>query len=296
MRAVNRTGRRPALMPAGVEVVAADATDHELLAAATRGASVIYQALNPAYHQWHEHFPGLQRAALAAARDSGARYVSVENLYMYDSTSVMSEQTLVAPVSAKGRLRAQMALEVAQAHERGEVQAAQLRSSDYFGPGVTASALGSMVFERLLAGKRAQIAGSASQPHSFAYIADVGRAAAELGLHAEALGRVWLAPHAPAVTQGEMVAGAASALGVKPRMQVASAPMMRLVAMFSRDAREMVEMMYEFSAPFVVDSSLITEAFGLAATPLDQALADTAHWYRAQARDGVGTLPITVGA
>jgi hypothetical protein len=41
--------------------------------------------------------------------------------------------------------------------------------------------------------------------HSWAYIEDVGRAAAILGTHKESLGQVWIAPHAPAVTQGEMV-------------------------------------------------------------------------------------------
>ena len=41
-------------------------------------ASVVYQALNPPYHQWHEFFPGLQAGALAAAKAAGARYVSIE--------------------------------------------------------------------------------------------------------------------------------------------------------------------------------------------------------------------------
>jgi len=280
VRAINRSGRRPALMPDTVDVVAAQATDHAQIVEAAAGAAVIYQALNPEYHQWHEHFPALQEGALAAARATAARYVSVENLYMYDSSQVMTEESRIAPASRKGALRARMADEVAQAHARGEIRATQLRSSDYFGPGVTDSAMGSMVFERLMAGKGAQIAGSAEQPHSFAYICDVGRAAAELGLRAESLGQVWFAPHGAAVTQGQMVAGAATALGAEARVSAASPFMMRLVGLFSPGARETVEMMYEFTDPFVVDSAKITGAFGLAATPLDEALAETARWYR----------------
>jgi len=281
LRAINRSGRRPALLPDSVEVVAADATDHAQIIEATAGAAVLYQALNPEYHQWHEHFPALQQGALAAARAAGANYVSVENLYMYDSSQVMTEESRIAPASRKGALRARMADEVAEAHARGEIRATQLRSSDYFGPGVTDSAMGSLVFERLLAGRGAQIAGSADQPHSFAYIADVGRAAAELGLRQEALGQVWFAAHAPAVTQGQMVTGAATALGVKAKVSVASPVMMRIVGLFSPGARETVEMMYEFTDPFVVDSAKITDSFGLTATPLDEALAQTAQWYRA---------------
>lgn len=283
VRAINRSGRRPALMPEGAEVMAADVTQPDRLAQAASGASVIYQALNPEYHQWHSHFPGLQTAALAAARATSARYVSIENLYMYDSAQVMTEQARIAPASRKGVLRQQMAEEVAQAHARGEIRATQLRSSDYYGPGVTDSALGAMVFERLLAGKSAQIAGSANQPHSFAYIADVGRAAAVLGIRQEALGRVWFAPHAPAATQGEMVAGAAAALGVKAKVTAASPMLLRTIGLFNPGARETVEMMYEFTAPFVVDSTQITDAFGLTATLRDEALAKTADWYRSQA-------------
>ena len=146
--AVNRSGRRPDLLPAGVDVVAADATDAGQLAAAAAGADVVYQAMNPPYDKWHEVFPALQASALAAAA-AGARYVSVENLYMYDSTAVMTEDSPQRPVSKKGELRRRMAEEVAAAHTRGDVEAAQLRSADYYGPGVTGSAFGEMVAGRL---------------------------------------------------------------------------------------------------------------------------------------------------
>ena len=206
VRAVNRSGRRPELMPADVEMRAADVSDPAAAIAAAAGAMTVYQALNPEYHQWHELFPGLQAGALAAAK-AGGRYVSIENLYMYDSSTFMTEDSRIAPVSKKGELRLRMADDVMAAHARGEVRAVALRSSDYYGPGVTGSALGELVFGRLVAGKKAQVGGSLTQPHSFAYIEDVGRAAAELGIRDDVLGRVWIAPHAPAQTQGQMVAG-----------------------------------------------------------------------------------------
>ena len=113
VRAVNRTGARPELMPDSVEVVSADAHDPARLVASAQGAAVVYQALNPEYHRWAEDFPALQRGALAAARAAGARYVSVENLYMYDSSQVMTDESRVGPVSGTGHLRARMARELA---------------------------------------------------------------------------------------------------------------------------------------------------------------------------------------
>jgi nucleoside-diphosphate-sugar epimerase len=269
-------------MPAEAEVVAADASDAGQATSAAAGAGVVYQAMNPAYDKWHELFPGLQAGALAAAGAAGARYVSVENLYMYDSSAVMTEDSPQKPVSKKGELRRRMADEVAAAHARGDVRAAQLRSADYYGPGVTGSAVGDMVVGRLLAGKKAQVGGSATQPHSFAYIEDVGRAAAELGVHDEALGRVWFAPHAPAVTQGDMVAAICRELGKPPALSVISPTMMRLAGLFVPGARETVEMLYEFTQPFVVDSGRIAAEFGLAATPVDAGAQRTVAWWKAR--------------
>jgi len=282
VRAVNRSGRRPELMSAEVEVVAADASDAGQAVTAAAGAGVVYQAMNPAYDKWEELFPGLQAGALAAARAAGARYVSIENLYMYDSSVVMTEDSPQRPVSKKGELRRRMADEVAAAHARGDVPATQLRSADYYGPGVTGSAAGDLVVGRLLAGKKAQVGGSATQPHSYAYIEDVGRAAAELGIRDEAPGRVWFAPHAPAVTQGDMVAAICRDLGRPPALSVVSPTMMRLVGLFSAGARETVEMLYEFTQPFVVDSSRITGEFGLAATPVDDGVQRTVAWWTAR--------------
>jgi len=280
VRAVNRTGQRPELLPADVELIVADASDAAQLTVAAQGAAVVYQALNPAYHQWHQHFPGLQAAALAAATATGARYVSIENLYMYDASKPITEDSPIAPRSRKGALRARMAAEVMAAHRRGEIRATALRSSDYYGPGVLGSALGEIVFGNLVSGKKAQVGGSAVQPHSWAYIEDVGRAAARLGTRDEALGQAWIAPHAPACTQGEMVEKACRVLGIVPRVTVVSPFMMRLAGLFIPAARESVEMMYEFTEPFVVDSSRMQRAFALEPTALDMAVERTANWYR----------------
>ena len=280
VRAVNRSGHRPDMMPADVQIGAADLSDQEQAKAATAGASVIYQALNPPYHQWHTRFPALQAAALAAAAANGAHYVSIENLYMYDASATITENSPIKPRSRKGVLRAEMADQVMQAHQRGDVRASALRSSDYYGPGVRLSALGEMVFGNLVAGKKAQLNGSATQPHSFAYIEDVGLAAATIGTNEKALGKTWIAPHAPARTQGEMVEAASRLLGIAPRLSVISPVMMRLAGLFIPQARASVEMMYQFMQPFVVDSSHIERELGVPATPVDTGIERTVRWYQ----------------
>jgi nucleoside-diphosphate-sugar epimerase len=267
-------------MPAIVEIVKADASDHWQTRVAATGAKVIYQALNPPYHLWTKLFQKLQANVMSAAQTAEAVYVSIENLYMYDSSSPISENSLIAPRSKKGNLRQLMAEEVIEAHIRGEIKATALRSSDYYGPGVLESAFGERVFDNVVAGKKAQILGSEREPHSFAYIEDVGRAAAALGTQDEALGQVWIAPHAPAKTQDEMVRLAFQIMGTEPKISVLPAFMLSFAGLLLPGARESVEMMYEFTAPFTVESARFESEFGISATPIETGIKRTVAWYR----------------
>jgi len=65
--------------------------------------------------------------------------------------------------------------------------------------------------------------------------------------------------------------------------------MMRLGGMFIPEARESVEMMYEFEEPFIVDSSKIEREFGLKATPLRESIKQTLDWYRAHPNGSFGS-------
>jgi nucleoside-diphosphate-sugar epimerase len=289
VRLVNRSGKRPALVQGEADVVAADVADAAAATAAAAGATTVYQALNPPYDKWHELFPGLQAGALAAAKAAGARYVSIDNLYMYDpSAGPMNEDSAVRPRSRKGELRARMAADVLAAHERGDVQAVILRSSDYYGPGVTGSALGERVFPPILAGKAGEALGALDVPHSYAYIEDLGAAAAALGTADDgaALGRVWLTPHASAATQREVLTGIFREAGGSPRFKVVGPGMLRFAGLFSRATREVAEMLYEFTEPFTVESSRAEQAFGLRPTPPDEGVARTVAWYKAAGRAG----------
>ncbi|HEY7814251.1 MAG TPA: hypothetical protein VIC62_13500, partial [Nakamurella sp.] len=50
---------------------------------------------------------------------------------------------------------------------------------------------------------------------------------------------------------------------------------LRLGGLFNKDAKEMVEMRYQFDHPFVLDSLAAQAEFGITPTPTDTALADT---------------------
>jgi nucleoside-diphosphate-sugar epimerase len=277
VRMVNRSGKAGQL-PGGVEVVASDAYDAAKNVAVTKGAAAIYQCAQPHYYEWAEKFPPLQQAILEAASKNGAKLIVGDNLYMYGDPhgQPIREDSPVQPNTKKGKVRAAMAQEVLDAHKAGKVRAAIGRASDFFGPGYDIFA--DLVIRPALAGKAVNVLGRTDQPHTFSYVADFGRLLATLGTREEALGQVWFTPSPAAVTQAELVKMLEAELGHPVKVMAAGAMMARLIGFFNKDMAETVEMIYEWTGPFVMDSSKAEKAFGWKGTPLQQALKETVEW------------------
>jgi nucleoside-diphosphate-sugar epimerase len=176
------------------------------------------------------------------------------------------------PNTKKGRIRAAMAEAVLAAHEAGEVRAAIGRASNYIGPEY--ELLGGLVFYPALAGKTANLLGRLDVPHT-------------LGTRDEALGQVWIAPSLPAITQRELMDILAQEIGRPVKARGAGRTLLRLMGLFDPDIRETVEMMYEWDKPYVVDSTKFERAFGISATPIQQAVRETVNWFRARRQASV---------
>lgn len=267
----------------GIEVVGVsrsvgDATDIEFTRGITAGADVVYFCLNAShYDRWDVEFPPLQRGVLAGAQAAGAKLVVLDNLYAYGPTGgqPLVETMPPNPTSSKARTRAAMTEELLSSG----VDVVIGRASDYFGPGTTQSALGEAVFSRALKGKRAQVMGKPSTPHSYSYTPDVARALVALGFAAEAHG-IWHLPIAETRTTREIIDQIYALAGGRPRLMAAGATALRLFGLFQPALREYVHTLYQFTEPWLVDDSKFRAAFGDLSTPLDDALATTLDWYR----------------
>jgi nucleoside-diphosphate-sugar epimerase len=280
VRIVSRSGKSAA--PTGAQAVKADLYDAAAVRTLATGAAALYQCAQPGYAEWLTKFPPLQTAIIAGAAAAGTKLIVAENLYMYGQVDgPIHEDLPYAAHTRKGRLRAAMAEEVAEAHRSGRLRTAAARGSDFYGPQVLGSTLGDRVFLPALAGKAAQAAGRLDMPHSYTYIDDFGEAMAILGERDGALGRHWHVPTAAPVTQGELIGMIYHELGIEPKMGGMGRLMMSIGGLFIPEARETVEMLYEFERPFVVDSSRFEAAFGQRPTPLTEGIRRTLAWYRA---------------
>ena len=281
VRAVSR--HRPAALAGGVNWRAADAADPEAAADAAKGASVVYQCLNAPYAQWPKLFPPLQRGVLAAAERTGALLVVLENLYGYGPTGgrPMTEDLPLAATTVKGRTRAAMTAELLAAAEAGRVRIAIGRASDFFGPGVTdGSTLGQRVFGNALAGRRADFIGNPELPHTYSYVPDIAAGLATLGTDDRATGQVWHLPGPQTVTTRALLDLVAREVGHPVAIRSVPKLAVRALGLVNPMLRGLAETAYQFDQPFVLDTGKYQSAFGVAGTPLADAIAATLAWYR----------------
>lgn len=277
--------------PSGAELVALDLGNVTATTAACRGAAAIYFCAAPAYHRWETEFPSLLEGAIAVAEMTGARLVVADNLYAYGQVDgPMTETLALRPDTRKGRVRAKMYARLVAAGGDGGLEFVAARGSDFYGPWVEGSAVGSRLIRAIAAGKGAAFLGATDNPHSFTYIGDFGRTLAILGTAEGAVGQAWHVPNAPPVTPDRFVEIAARIAETRTKLRAASWMEQRLIGMFIPAVREGLEMRYQFDRPFIVDHSKFATAFGAISTTLETGLQATLAWER-ERRNPPGRRP-----
>jgi nucleoside-diphosphate-sugar epimerase len=279
---VNRSGKMEEA-PSGVEVVASDLYDPAMVREVTRGADRVYQCAQPNYYEWPQKFPPLHTSIIEGLTGSGAKLILVENVYMYGEMNgrALTEDTPYNAHTRKGRVRAEISNAAFAAHKEGRIRVTAARGGNFFGPWGTDSTMGARAFYPLLRGKPAQLIGRIDVPHTHTYVRDFGKALVLLGEREEADGQVWHVPNdQPRMTQEELVRLFAEEAGVEPKMSSMGRLMMSIGGLFIPEAKESVEMMYEFEQPFVIDSSKFERSFGMEATPIREAIRETVAWYK----------------
>jgi nucleoside-diphosphate-sugar epimerase len=279
VRVATRGGQAP--VPAGVEVVAADATDPAAARRACEGAAVVYHCAATPYATLPETLPPIMEGIIQGAAAAGARLVYGDNLYGYGPVDGPLTEDL--PDRATGpneRVRAQLAQTLLAAHRAGTVEATIGRASDFFGPQVRVSAMGERVFPAVLSGRPAQVLPDPDTPHTYTFVDDVAAALVTLGDHDTALGQVWHVPSAETLTTRRFVELVFEQAGQPPRLRVAPRLVFAALGLVNPTMRAVKERLYQTEQPWVVDHGKFERAFGAAPTPHPEAIRQTLAWYR----------------
>jgi nucleoside-diphosphate-sugar epimerase len=273
----SRSGRGPEI--AGARRATLDATDGEALTRLTDGAQVLYNCVNPPrYDAWPEMWPPIAAALLAAAERTGAVLAVTGNLYPYGPIAgAMVEGLPDAAPGTKAKIRARMTADALALHAAGRIRTVEVRGADFVGAPLGDHAHVPRVIPAALQGKAVRVIGSAEQPHTWTDVRDMGRALVATAGDESALGRVWHAPSNAPRTQREAVNDVLASVG-KPPVSVKAYPkaLLRVLGLFDSQMRELEETEYQFTRPYVMDSSAITAELGLEPTPWDEVCRRTA--------------------
>jgi nucleoside-diphosphate-sugar epimerase len=299
VKMVNFSGKRPADIPDSIEIVASDLYSPVNVRALAQGAAAVYLCAQPAYSQWPEKWPPLMKSIIEGMTATNTKLVLGDNLYCYGDTHgqpIREDLPYQYNHTRKGKVRAEIAEMLMTAHQTGKLRAAIGRGSTFYGPAVLDSTTGERAIAPALEGKAASLIGNIDLPHTLTFINDFGRALVILGERDEALGQVWHVPNAATPSQREWMTMIFEELGKPPKMSGMGKIMMSIGGLFIPEAREMIEMMYEFDQPHVVDHSKFTRAFGDHSTPQREAVKQTVAWYKAWAerKAGVGQSSLAV--
>lgn len=263
----------------GVRHISLDASDAEALTIAAQGSAVLYNCANPSdYTTWDELWPPLASAILLAAERSGAVHAMTGNLYPYGPVErPMVESMPDAATDHKGMLRAGMWADALGLHRAGRLRAVEVRGSDYMGPGVGGNGHISRQVPGALRGKRAWMIGRTDLPHTFTDVLDSARLLIAAAEDESAHGRTWHVPSNPAVSQREALTAVLASVGKAP-VQTSGVPMpvLRALARFVPLMRELEELSYQWTAPYVLDDSAARAHFDMEPTPWDEVCARTA--------------------
>src|SRR3954451_23118004 len=276
---VSRSGTGPEVP--GVRREAADAADAAGLGQLAEGAHALYNCVNPpSYTVWPEFWPPVAAAFLEAAEWTGAVLVTAAALYPYGPVDgPMTEDLPDAATTKKALIRGGMWAEARRRHEAGRISAVEVRGSDYVGPGVsTSTGHIARVAPAALEGRSVRVFGRPDLPHSFTDVRDMARALVAVASEPSASGRVWHAPTNPAKSQTEVLQDVAASVG-RTIGKVRSMPhaLLSVGGVVVPVLRELRETEYQFTRPYVLDSSDIEGKLGLRPTPWDDVCRATAE-------------------
>ena len=265
----------------GVEVQRGDLADGSFARSIGRGADVVYQCTNPAYHRWPAELLPNAEGAIAVAQNSGARLIVLDNLYAYGDTGGVprDESTPMEPVSKKGALRKRMAERYAEVAEQG-LRVSLVRASDFVGAGMDQAVLGERAVKRLLAGSSVEVLGNPDLPHAYSYGPDVAESLIRTA-RLDTAPFVVHSPTLPARSTRAWVEAIARAIGAKPKMLRAPRWLLSAMGLFDPQMGELVEMLYQFESPFLLDDARSRALLNMEPTAFETQIAAIAERARA---------------
>ena len=276
---VRLVSRNPKKVNETDKLLKADLLNAAEVEKAVEGSEIVYVTIGFPYNAkiWQQTWPSFMRNVINSCITHNTKLVFFDNIYMYDADHLngMNEETPINPPSKKGKVRAEVVNLIMNAIKNENLTALIARCADYYGPGIERNGMmREMIFKNFAAGKKANWLSSLNHKHSVTYTPDAGKATALLGNTDDAYNQVWHLPTASnPLTGGQWIETIAKEMNVKPRSQVATKFIVRIMGLFIPVMREMPEMLYQYDRDYVFDSSKFEKRFSMQPTSYTDGIA-----------------------
>lgn len=255
-----------------------DVLDLEDLEVAARGVHLIFHAVNVPYEAWEEKLPKLTQHIIKVATDQSAKLAVVDNIYAYGMSTgaKMKETTPKSPHTKKGNLRLQMEKLI----KKSTVPYIIVHFPDFYGPYVE-NGLINYTLRQVIANKRARFVGDQSVAREHIFTPDGAKAIVELALQDNAYDQNWNIPASDLIRGEDIVAIIRDLTGYSKPVSTVTKNMIRLLGLFNKQMREMVDMQYLNKDPVILDGSKYEKHIGLVPkTPYSEGLKETLSAYK----------------
>lgn len=284
VRAISRNVNKARKMfdSLNVECIKADLQSSEETKKAIAGGTVVYHCVGIPYKKWSKVFPIIQKNILEAVEETKATLVYTDNLYMYGrmQEEKITEKHPENATSKKGLLRKKLAKEILKAHKEGRIKAVIVRAGDFYGPNVV-NGFTVPLFRNALANKPATWIGALDQKHSLIYIDDVAEGLIIVAEQPTMFGQIWHIEGAEPVTGQEFIEMIYHQVGIQQKIKVLKRGTLKFLSPFVPIVKELVELLYEWEYPFIIDGSKFKEATGIIHyTPHKDAIEKTCKWFK----------------
>jgi nucleoside-diphosphate-sugar epimerase len=280
---IRLVSRNPRKVNESDELFPADLSDSVMVDKAVAGSDVVYLVVGLDYNikVWENRWPKLMADVIDACVRYKSKLVFFDNVYMYDINSIphMTEESRINPPSKKGAVRKHIAQMILDKVNEGKLIALIARSADFYGPGNEKSFVMEMVYKNILKKKAPNWFITDDILHSFTYTPDAAKATALLGNTDDAYNQVWHLPtDRNALTGKQFIELFSKEMNSVKKVSLMPVWMVRILGLFIRVLREMVEMMYQYDRDYFFDSSKFEKKFNFRVTTYSEGVKNSVKW------------------
>ncbi|MFB4212131.1 SDR family NAD(P)-dependent oxidoreductase [Shouchella sp. JSM 1781072] len=258
------------------EIFIGDALDESDIRRAVAQADAVYHALNFPYSEWEVKQLHCIDLLIKVAKEENKKLILADNIYGYGNKSMhVSEETVKQPNTKKGKIRLQMEQRLFQSG----LPVLIVHLPDLYGP----YAENTLIHETLrlaIQSKKANYIGCATQHREYLFTMDAAKAITDLSLQDDCYNQNWNV--SGSVIKGEtLLAHIRTETNTTKGFRIVKRPMIRFLGLFSKQMKELVEMMYLMETPVYLDSSKLRHYFGgWEPTPYEIGVRETILWLK----------------